>query len=32
LELVKWLDARNIISSWSIALFGDAIRINLYRR
>ncbi len=32
LELVKWLDARNIISSWGITFFGDAIRINLYRR
>lgn len=32
IELVKWLDERNIISSWSETLFGDAIRINLYRR
>jgi hypothetical protein len=32
LALVKWLDRRNIISSWSETLFGDAIRINLYRR
>ncbi len=31
-ELVKWLDERNIISSWGETLFGDAIRINLYRR
>jgi hypothetical protein len=32
LTLVKWLDRRKIISSWSETLFGDAIRINLYRR
>ncbi|MBC2665753.1 ATP-binding protein [Novosphingobium flavum] len=32
LALVKWLDRRDIISSWSETLFGDAIRINLYRR
>lgn len=32
LALVKWLDRRNIISSWSETFFGDAIRINLYRR
>lgn len=32
IELVKWLDERNIISSWGDTLFGDAIRINLYRR
>jgi hypothetical protein len=31
-ELVKWLDKRNIISSWSKFYFGDEIRINLYRR
>ncbi|MFC2254177.1 hypothetical protein ACETRX_31440 [Labrys portucalensis] len=31
-ELVRWLDERNIISSWGETLFGDAIRINLYRR
>lgn len=32
MALVKWLDRRNVISSWSETLFGDAIRINLYRR
>lgn len=32
IAFVKWLDKRNIISSWSDALFGNAIRINLYRR
>ena len=32
IELVKWLDKRNIISSWRETLFGDALRINLYRR
>lgn len=32
IELVKWLDKRNIISSWGDTFFGDAIRINLYRR
>lgn len=32
LELVKWLDTRNIISSWRETVFGDAIRVNLYRR
>lgn len=32
LALVKWLDRRNIISSWSETFFGDEIRINLYRR
>lgn len=32
IELVKWLDERNIISSWSETYFGDEIRINLYRR
>lgn len=32
IELVKWLDERNIISSWGDTFFGDAIRINLYRR
>ncbi|MER8627776.1 ATP-binding protein, partial [Mesorhizobium sp. M1143] len=31
-EFVKWLDERNIISSWGETFFGDAIRINLYRR
>lgn len=32
LELVKWLDARNIISSWSVGgLFTDDIKVNLYR-
>ena len=32
-ELVKWLDSRNIISSWSEAsAFTDDIRVNLYRR
>jgi hypothetical protein len=33
LTLVKWLDSRNIISSWSEGgLFTDDIRVNLYRR
>jgi hypothetical protein len=31
LELVKWLESRNIISSWSEAFWSDEIRINLYR-
>lgn len=31
-ELVKWLDSRDIISSWREAYFSDEIRINLYRR
>lgn len=32
IELVKWLDSRNIISSWREAIFSNEIRINLYRR
>lgn len=32
LELVSWLDSRDIISSWSETYFSDEIRINLYRR
>lgn len=33
LALVEWLDARNIISSWSEGgWFSDDIRVNLYRR
>ena len=32
LDLVNWLDRRNIISSWRETVFGDAIRVNLYRR
>lgn len=32
LDLVRWLDRRNIISSWRETVFGDAIRVNLYRR
>lgn len=33
LALVRWLDARNIISSWSEGgFFIDEIRVNLYRR
>tara|TARA_R110002051_G_scaffold97308_4_gene167468 strand:- start:315 stop:3848 length:3534 start_codon:yes stop_codon:yes gene_type:complete len=32
IELVKWLDSRDIISSWGEAFFTDEIRINLYRR
>lgn len=33
LALVKWLDSRNIISSWSEGgFFTDDIRVNLYRR
>ena len=31
-ELVRWLDERDIISSWSDSFFLDEIRINLYRR
>lgn len=32
-ELVRWLDSRNIISSWSeSSLFSNDIRVNLYRR
>lgn len=32
-ELVRWLDARKIISSWSVSeLFPDIIKVNLYRR
>jgi hypothetical protein len=32
-DLVRWLDKRNIISSWSEStLFDDTIRVNLYRR
>lgn len=32
IELVKWLESRDIISSWGEAFFSDEIRINLYRR
>lgn len=33
LALAEWLDARNIISSWSEGgWFSDDIRVNLYRR
>ena len=32
-NLVRWLDSRNIISSWSEGgFFTDDIRVNLYRR
>ncbi|MNG25420.1 hypothetical protein D3C84_1102710 [compost metagenome] len=32
-DLVRWLDSRNIISSWSESrVFTDEIRVNLYRR
>ncbi|ASA54844.1 DNA-binding protein [Vibrio gazogenes] len=31
-ELVKWLNSRNIISSWSESYFKDEIKVNLYRR
>lgn len=32
-DLVKWLDSRNIISSWSESkLLSNDIRVNLYRR
>jgi hypothetical protein len=32
LELVRWLDSRGIISSWSEGgLFTGDIRVNLYR-
>ncbi|MGF2687270.1 ATP-binding protein [Marinobacter sp. DUT-3] len=32
-DLVRWLDSRNIISSWSEGgVFTDYIRVNLYRR
>ena len=31
-DLVRWLDSRNIISSWSeSSFFTDEIRVNLYR-
>lgn len=30
-QLAKWLDERKIISSWNETLFGDEIKINLYR-
>lgn len=32
LALVTWLDARKIISSWRESIFGDDIRIHLFRR
>lgn len=33
LNLVKWLDSRNIISSWGEdRIFTDDIKVNLYRR
>ncbi|MDO6423407.1 YobI family P-loop NTPase [Saccharophagus degradans] len=33
LELVRWLDDRNIISSWSVPnLINNDINVNLYRR
>lgn len=33
IELVKWLESRNIISSWSEgSLFSNEIRVNLFRR
>nr|WP_300521959.1 ATP-binding protein [Alcanivorax sp.] len=32
-DLVRWLDSRNIISSWSVGrIINDDIRVNLYRR
>lgn len=32
-ELVKWLESRKIISSWSVGEFlTDTIKVNLYRR
>lgn len=32
-DLVRWLDSRNIISSWSVSeFFTDTIKVNLYRR
>lgn len=32
-NLVRWLDSRNIISSWSeSSFFTDDLRVNLYRR
>ena len=31
-DLVRWLDSRNIISSWSVSsFFTDTIKVNLYR-
>lgn len=30
-DLVKWLDSRNIISSWSTGFLTTDIRVNLYR-
>ncbi|MET3391663.1 hypothetical protein ABIC33_002302 [Variovorax sp. 1140] len=33
IDLVKWLDSRNIISSWAQdRFFAEDIRVNLYRR
>lgn len=32
IEFVKWINKRNIISSWRPTVFGEEIRINLYRR
>ena len=32
-DLVRWLDSRNIVSSWSVSeFFTDTIKVNLYRR
>ncbi|MBO1898467.1 ATP-binding protein [Shewanella inventionis] len=31
-DLVRWLDSKNIISSWKEDFFTDDIRVNLYRR
>lgn len=32
-DLVRWLDSRKIISSWSVSeFFTDTIKVNLYRR
>lgn len=32
LELVKWLDSRDIISTWSENFITNDIKVNLYRR
>ncbi|MBO2656376.1 ATP-binding protein [Shewanella algae] len=30
-DLVRWLDSRNIISSWKEGIFAEELKINLYR-
>lgn len=31
-DLVKWLDSRGFISSWTDSVYADEIKVNLYRR